>query len=69
MGSIVASDRDERTRRACMDWATALNDLRECPKEDMSEVIEDAAAAEFYITNGQSVAVYCADRLSSTIRG
>lgn len=64
------SPRDEsETRMDCLAAATVLNQLREIPKEDAADVIADAALYEHYVTMGQSVAVYCDNRLAFTIRG
>lgn len=60
--ALTIPEADEsQVRRECMEWAVALNSMRDTPKEDTADVIDDAALIEHYITEGQSVAVYCAD--------
>ena len=60
---------DSETRMECLAAATVLNQLRETPKEDASEIIADAAMYEHYVSNGQTVAIYCDNALAITIRG
>lgn len=42
--------------------------MREEPK-DAAGVVDDATLFEFYVSNGQSVAVYCGNGLERVIRG
>lgn len=65
----IPSHDAETVRLSCLEAATALNCMRDEPKDDAADVIEDAALFEFYVSNGQSVAVYCDGRLAATIRG
>lgn len=62
------ADPDTEVRRQCLDAAIALNDMRDDPKADMADVIADAALAEHYITDGQSVAIYCATGMAVMFR-
>ena len=69
MPEAIPTTDDSDTRMECLAAATVLNQLREKPKEDAAEIIADAALYEHYVSNGQTVAIYCDDKLAITIRG
>ena len=67
MDLTIPQHSDETVRMACLEAATALNCMREEPR-DAAGVLDDATLFEHYVSNGQSVAVYCAGSLSGVIR-
>ena len=68
MDLTIPQHSDETVRMACLEAATALNCRREESK-DAAGVVDDATLFEFYVSNGQSVAVYCGNGLERIIRG
>jgi len=68
MDLTIPQHSDETVRMACLEAATALNCMREEPR-DAAGVLDDATLFEHYVSNGQSVAVYCGNGLERVIRG
>ena len=68
MDVTIPQHTDETERMACLEAATALNCMREEPR-DAAGVLDDATLFEGYVSNGQSVAVYCGNGLERVIRG
>lgn len=69
MNDLTIPQHDAETARlTCLEAATALNCMREDPK-DAAGAVDDATLFEFYVSNGQSVAVYCGNGLERVIRG
>ncbi len=67
MDLTIPQHTDETVRMACLEAATALNCMREEPR-DAAGVLDDATLFEHYVSNGQSIAVFCAQRLERTFR-
>ena len=55
MEVTIPDHSEETVRLACAEMATALNQLRECPREGMDAIIADATYLEEYITNGATI--------------
>ncbi len=68
MDLTIPQHSDETVRMACLEAATALNCMREEPR-DAAGVLDDAALFEHYVSNGQSIAIYCSRGLERTFRG
>lgn len=68
MDLTIPQHSDETVRMACLEAATALNCMREEPR-DAAGVLDDATLFEGYITDGQSIAMYCDPKLERTFRG
>ena len=69
MDDTIPEKHESDTRMECLAAASCLNQLREKPHECAQEIIADAALFEHYVSQGQSVAIYCDNALAVTIRG